>query len=148
MPGEITTTTHGQLRTKVVDAQFSAVDEDTLLSNGGQWPEGYVPQTVLRLFSRDSDNPNSPPQLITVGPGDGMSPALLARYRAGVREFFSMPACHILVGEIMRGEHVDGPGLDGGDAWRTRFAGVEYDMHDGSGTFTITEPEPAEEPEQ
>ena len=141
MPGEITITTTGKLRTKMVDAQFSAADEDTLLANGGQWPEGYIPQTVLRLFSRVSDDPNSPPQLIQVGPGEeGMDPGALAAYKAGVREFFLMPACHVLIGRIMRGEHgyTNGPGIQGADEWRSRFAGTEYNMHDGSGDFVIS----------
>lgn len=142
MPGQITHTEARQLRTVLVDAQFSAADEDTLLTNAGQWPEGYIPQTILRLHSRESDDPNSPPQQIQVGPGHpDMDPALLADYKDGVREFFLMPKCHLLVGRIMRGEHVDGPGLDGGDDWRRRFSGAEYNMHDGSGDFVVTAPE-------
>lgn len=139
MPGAITRTVIGQLRTVLVEAEFSALDEDHLVAQGGVWAADYVPQTVLRLHSRESDDPNSRPQLIQVGPGAlDMDPALLVDYRASVREFFTMPKSHLLVGRVMRGVYTNGPALKGGDEWRQRFAGVEYDMHDGSGNFEVT----------
>lgn len=146
MPGEIYRTLTLELRTVMVSCQFSKLDEDHLGVNAatyGGFAPGYLPQSILTLHSRESDDPNSPPQSITVGPAtEETDAALLADLRKGVFEFFVMPKCHLLVGKIMRGEHVDGPGLQGGDAWRTRFDGVEYNMHDGSGNFVITAPEP------
>jgi hypothetical protein len=141
MPGEITRTITGELRTVLVTAALSKGDEDTLLANAGQFPAGYLPTTVISLYSRESDDPNSPPQMLSVGPAtEEMESDALAQYVAGVHEFFTMPECHKLAGGVMRGEY-RGPGIQGGDEWRTRFAGVDYNMHDGSGDFTVTAPE-------
>ena len=142
MPGQITFTQAAPLRTLLVSAEFCPVDEATLLSNGGSWPHGYIPQTILRLRSNIGEpSPGNPPTTIQVGPGTAeMEAALLTDYREAVIEFFTMPKSHALVGKIMRGEHTDRSGVYGGDAWRRRFAGAEYDMHDGSGSFTVTRP--------
>lgn len=146
MPGQITVTKTAPLRTLLVSAEFSAADEDTLVANGGKWPSGYLPQTILRLRSNAGESsPGNQPSTIQVGPGSAeMDAALLADYKEAVKEFFTMPAAHTLVGRIMRGEYPDRAGVYGGDAWRERFAGAEYNMHDGSGDFVITAPEKKE----
>lgn len=146
MPGEIEyTVVAGKLRTVHVEAQLSAADEDHLLANAGQWADGYVPTTKLGLCSRVPEQADSRPQWIYVT-GEGLEGEALDAYKDGVREFFTMPKCHLLVGRIMRGEegYTDTPGeggVKGADAWRTRFAGTPYNMHDGAGSFVVTAPE-------
>lgn len=145
MPGQITETLNLTLRTVRVEAQFSAADEANLGANAGQWGEGYVPSTVLRLTSRDSEDPSSRPQTITAS-GAGLEGEALDDYKAAVREFFLMPNAHAFVGKIFRGTagYADTQGeggITGANAWRSRWAGAEYDMHDGSGSFTVTAPE-------
>lgn len=138
MPGKKQISEDKTVRAQFVHCQFSAEDEKVIMENGGVWPEGYNPTSVLTIHYMSDDQSINASPITATG----------ATAAEAIREFFvTLPKSHALVKSILDGTIQDSADVQNGANARAVLDGVEMDFHDGKtmNKFTIAKDANVEE---